>query len=162
MRKGIFARRSRPAFRATHRPGFTLIETTLALLIVGVMAGVAMPRLTGAVSESRADGAAAVVASDLELAMSLAVRQGTPVRIAFDASSGTYRFTDRGTGAVLHTRRMGPDTEYPISQISFSESTVDVFPRRVVSRPLRVTLTAGEASTEVELLAGGLIRVVGP
>lgn len=122
---------------AAHRPGFTMVELVFALIIMAFLAGLAMPKLSHALSRSRVDSAAAVLASDLELALSLSVRQGTPVRIDYDAMERTYRFTDRASGKVLHSRRFGADCELGVSNISFSESSVDVFPRRGIDAAAR-------------------------
>lgn len=141
------------------RPAFTTVELLVALLITGLLSGLAVPRLADRLARWRVDSAAAVLVSDFELALSLSARQGTPVRIGYDPDQRTYRFTDRSSGVVLHSRRLGPDTEFPVSVITFSSPSVDVYPRRVTSTPFSVTLRAGDATARVELMPSGLIRV---
>ena len=148
--------------RPAHRAGFTMVELLFVLLIVAILVGLAAPQLMGAVARSRVDNAAAVLASDLHRAFSVAARQGTPVRIQYTADDRTYRLTDRASGTVVLSRRLGDEAEFSLSGISFSKPVVDVFPRRIVSSPLRVTLSAGGATARVQLMAGGLIRVESP
>lgn len=150
------------AIFAAHRAGFTMVELVFALLIMSILVGMAMPKLSHALARSRVDSAAVVLASDLELALSLSVRQGTPVRISYDVAERMYRFTDRTSGTVLHSRRFSSGSGFAASDIVFSEPSVDVFPRRVASTSLRVTISAGEARAGVDLMPGGLIRVVAP
>jgi len=144
----------------TRAAGFTIIELIFCLLIVSAVASMAIPAFMGWVAGSRVENAARVVAGDFREAVALAARQGTPVRIAFDAVEKEYRFTQRGTGDVVHLRAFGAGTEFPITSVTASGAPVEVYPNRSVSGPISITLAAGEYSSRVEMTSAGFIRIV--
>lgn len=76
------------------RTGVTLIEITVVLLLLGIVAAVAQPRFSSALSAYRLDAAAERVRADLEYARTLArVRsRTTTVRFEDVNAGGFYRF----------------------------------------------------------------------
>lgn len=78
------------------RAGTTLLEMTIVLLLVGIVAAVAQPRFSSALSAYRLEAAAQRVRSDLEYARTLARVQSRMTTVRFstaDAShGGSYRF----------------------------------------------------------------------
>ena len=73
--------------------GFSLLELVLVLGIVGVVAGVAAPRLTGATMRYRVALTARRIAADLGLAQSWARTSSKNQTVAFDAAGTGYRMT---------------------------------------------------------------------
>ncbi len=69
------------------RHAFTLIELTMVLVLVGVIAAVAMPRYANSLARYRAEQAAKRLQADLILARQLAVRGSRAVRIGFVTGS---------------------------------------------------------------------------
>jgi prepilin-type N-terminal cleavage/methylation domain-containing protein len=74
------ARRGRPWSRA--RRGFTIIELTVVLIMVGIIAGMAMPRLN--YQRYRADAAARVTRAVLQTSQRAAIMRQTNMLIVFD------------------------------------------------------------------------------
>jgi type IV fimbrial biogenesis protein FimT len=83
-----------------HRPsiqrGFTMLETSIVLATVGVLAGAALPSLQGLLQDRRVNGAAAQLAADLHLIRTEAVMRNETVRMSFYTSLETNCY-------VIHT-----------------------------------------------------------
>ena len=65
--------------------GFTLIETVMVLLILGILAVIVIPRL-GNMAGTRASGTARKIQSDIAYAQSLAMTHNLPHRVYFNAA----------------------------------------------------------------------------
>ena len=70
--------------------GFTLLDTLLVLLIIGILAMATLPRFSAMVSEAKLNGAATELVSALEYAKSLAVRYQKP----FDVRAYRHDYSD--------------------------------------------------------------------
>lgn len=80
--------------------GFTLIEMLVVLAILGLIGGIAFPRLQQAVRLQEFRTAGATVAAVLREARARAVRTGRPVRFAANAD-GTGFGSDGGRSVAL-------------------------------------------------------------
>ncbi len=142
------------------RRGVTLPEMLIVIVIVALVTAMAFPSTARRLRHGRVNQAASVIASDLETAVSYAGRQRKPVRIAFSPGAKTFVVADRATGTVLRRRELGPDTEWKLNTLAFSNPTVDVFPAGITSLPLTVTLGDGSYSRQVRLTRAGFVQVV--
>lgn len=89
-----------PSGRASTAAGFTLVEVLLVVVIVGVAAGFALPRL--GLSRYQANAAARQVAATLSYAQRMAVSQQANILVAFDAAQGGMRIhEDRDNDRVM-------------------------------------------------------------
>lgn len=80
--------------RPARRRGFTLLELVIVVTTMGLLAAVAVPRLTGVVTTRRVTAAAERVAADLRYARAYARATGTPVTVGFDEEIGRYTLVD--------------------------------------------------------------------
>lgn len=70
---------------------FTLIELVLVVCIVGIMAGVAIPRLANTLARQRAVAAANRIVSDLRLAQAQARLTSAAKTVQFNVGTSSYR-----------------------------------------------------------------------
>lgn len=80
--------------------GFTLIEMLVVLAILGLIGGLAFPRLQQAVRTQEFRAAGSTVAAMLREARARAVRSGRPVRFAASPDGSGYS-SDGGAGATF-------------------------------------------------------------
>ncbi len=83
------------ASRSTRRPrrgGVTLLDVVLTVAIVGIMAGIALPRYGHSLARYRAEMAARRIVNDLDLLRMRARAQGTDETGYFHAETDSCRF----------------------------------------------------------------------
>ena len=152
--------RIRPVSHKYSRLGFSIIEVIAVVAILGIMASVAGPAMSRIVRHNRVNRATMVITSDLQNAFAVAARQREPVRIQADASTRSYQFVDRKTGAVLRIRTFYGDTsEYRLNTLVFNPATVDVFPNGVSSAALTIDLANGDYSKQIKASTAGFVRI---
>src|SRR5437016_10996137 len=142
------------------RRGFTIMEVLVVLVIIGILASMAGPAMSRIVRHQRANRAATVIASDLQNAFAVAARQREPVRIQADANSRSYQFVDRKTGNILRIRTFYGDTsEYRLTSLVFTPTTIDVFPNGVSSAAVTIDLANGDYTKQITASTAGFVRV---
>ncbi|MFL5467568.1 MAG: Tfp pilus assembly protein FimT/FimU [Gemmatimonadaceae bacterium] len=142
------------------RLGFTMLEVLVVVVIIGVLAMIVGPATSRIVRHQRVNRAATVIAADLQNAFAVAARQRQPVRIQADATTRSYQFIDRKTGAVLRIRTFYGDTsEYRLSKLVFNPATIDVFPNGISSAKVDIDLANGDYSKKISASTAGFIRV---
>jgi len=143
------------------RGGFSLFEMLIVVAILGIMATMVGPAISRIVRHNRVNRAATVIASDLQNAFAVAARQREPVRIQADAATRSYQFVDRKSGAVLRIRTFYGDTsEYRLTKLEFSPTTIDVFPSGVSSAAVTIDLANGDYTKQIKASTAGFIRVI--
>lgn len=141
--------------RIRRRPGFTLIELMIVVVIVGLLLGIAVPNVGRQISTDRANRAAAVVLGMLDEAGQLAVRRNAPVTVTL--ASGVVFVRDRATNAVLRQRTFGGNDMK--ANVSFAPNGgITIFPNGRANAALTVTLTGGNATATVTRTATGILR----
>ncbi len=82
-----------------NKKGYTTLELVFVIVIAGIMAAVAIPRL-GSVSNVDVYTAARMVKSDIRYTQQRAMSKFKNTTIAFDANKDTYHITDTGGTSI--------------------------------------------------------------
>ena len=148
--------------RNDHRRGYTLLETLLAMVVLGIIVGSVSAPLRGLALRSRLSRSTTTVSSDLARAFSLAERSQRPVRLRCDETQSALIIEDRDSGTVLFQRSFGRDGDYRLSSMSFSPASVAVFPNGLASAPLRIVLANGEFTRTLQVTRAGQVWELTP
>jgi prepilin-type N-terminal cleavage/methylation domain-containing protein len=100
-----------------HDMGYSLLELLMAISIIVIVSGAAIPLAHGSVDRTRAAGAARYVAGRMAMARFEAVKRSAHVAIRFAAHGGDYRlqtYVD-GNGNGVQSRDIGRGIDVPIS-----------------------------------------------
>jgi prepilin-type N-terminal cleavage/methylation domain-containing protein len=142
------------------RAGFTLFELLAVMVMGGIIAATATPRLSSSLAQTRLQRAAATVSLDLKSAYSLAERQRAPVSIAVDTDAGIVRLSDaRAPSPVFSERLLSGAGGFGITSMKTSSNSITVYPNGLASGDLTITLTAAHRSRVVKMTRTGLVRV---
>jgi len=154
------APRSRKNATTRGLKGFSLFEVIVIVVIVGIVATMAGPAMSRIIRHQRVNSAATIIVSDLQNAFAVAARQREPVRVQADATTRSYQFVDRQTGAVLRIRAFYGDTsEYRLTSLVFTPTTFDVFPTGVSSDAVKIDLANGDYARVITASTAGFVRL---
>ncbi len=87
--------------RTRSRSGFTLLETVVVLVIVGITSSITVGKIHQLMLVTRIQRAATSVRNDMEGAFALAVRNRRPMRISWNSSTQQMTVTDRAGTTVF-------------------------------------------------------------
>jgi Tfp pilus assembly protein FimT len=150
------------------RRGFTMVELALVFVIMGLMTAMGVPKMRRVIQASQVSRTSALVATDLERAITIASRYRKPMRLSCTVaagvcSSGAYSVADRTGGTVRLSRNLQADGQLGNMTLTLSQTPVDIFPTGVVSiatPPLTVRITYGSSTRGVTMTTAGQVRIV--
>ena len=87
--------------------GFSLIELLIVVSLMGILAGILIPRFQPSIHE-QLQGAGHLVAADLAYARSLAVANDSTYQIQFEGDTNQYVLKHDGANAMLDTLPASP------------------------------------------------------
>jgi prepilin-type N-terminal cleavage/methylation domain-containing protein len=142
MAEAILRHERSELMRNTH--GFTVVELCIAIMLVGILAAVATPELTGFLRHYRLNGAARLVWGDVQQARLMAVKESRPIRIDFTPTAYTLVRVD--TAQVAFSRNLAGS--YPGITLSVNTDTVLFGSAGLLSTPLRTVQIHGSTGTK--------------
>ncbi len=136
-------------FKNSNR-GFTLIETMVVIVVIGIIAGIAIPAFAGYFQRQRLQSVRTELIADLAYTRSLAIARRTTFNVRFEANE--YRIEDPGPPvAVLRTR------EYPAGVAVAATGHPNFYPWGLADA-VDITVDAGPNQTVVNLLPNGSVQ----
>lgn len=145
------------------RKGFTLLELLVVMVLAAIVLATAVPSIGKMMAANDVQRSASVVASDLQLAHSLAARRRVPVRVVVDVTNKTMRIRNyAGTDTTLNMRRFGSNGEYPLQSMTTTVTDLVVYPNGLAAGPISITVKAETKSRTISMTRAGQIRVVSP
>jgi len=147
------------------RRAFTLIELTIVLLIVSIMAAVAAPKYKESLASFRLKAVAQRVAGDIRQARRLAQANSAPQAIVFDVATNSYSLTgiidkDRHTRTYQFSLA---STEYQCELVSANFNNTTTLSFNVYGRPLytgSVVMSCGGISQTLVVDEVGQVSVM--
>jgi prepilin-type N-terminal cleavage/methylation domain-containing protein len=145
--------------------GFSLIELLAALVILSILSGLAVPRMSGVLTKSRLDNAANQLVGDIAYARMAAVRAAQRVEVEF--TSGGYRIVRNGTAEPIKTMNLAREHAGMQLQVEGSTGVEGVvlatlaFDSRGVLRQgggLRVVLRREGRTAVLDITRAGQVR----
>lgn len=111
--------------RAKNNSGFTLVELSVVLFVLGLILWLAAPRLA-ALGEPGRNGVFRDLSAGSEAAFDVALFEKTEARLVLDPSGGTYRFRDAGDGGASGPKPLGNHIAITGIRIEGSERPLDL------------------------------------
>jgi len=142
--------------------GYTLVELAVVLILLGITSFISYIRLRPVLEHGKVNGAAAIMASDLQYAQMIAARQRKPVVVILTVATQQYIIRDRANASlVFRTRFLGAGTDYALDTMSGTATSLDVFPTGVTKTTTTFTLGLNGYTRQIRFTKAGQVRVVG-
>lgn len=142
--------------------GYTLVELATVLVLLGIVSFLSYLRLKPTLEHGKVNGAASVMASDLQYAQLMAAKQRKPVVVILTVATQQYIIRDRANASlVFRTRYLGSGTDYSLNSMSATSTTLEVFPTGVTRTTTTFTLGLNGYTRQVKFTKAGQVRVVG-
>jgi prepilin-type N-terminal cleavage/methylation domain-containing protein len=140
--------------------GYTLIELLITIVVAGILTTVGYQRLSPALVHARVQRAATVVATDLQYAQMLAVRQRQPVAVIVDDALKGYIIRLRDTAVTFRNRYFGTDADYGLDSLGASPATIVLYPSGVAAGTITVGLGLHGYTRQIRMTRGGQVRIL--
>lgn len=145
---------------SSNRRGFTLMETLAVIIIMAILSAIALPAISKSQMQTKIDRAAYSISNDVQMAFSMAAREGKPVTYSINSATLRFAVTDRATGTVLHNRYFGvSESPFGLTALGMSAPSITVFPNGTASGAVEINLTLRSYSRTVRVSRVGFTRV---
>lgn len=142
--------------------GFSLVEITTVVAIMGIMAAIAVPRFMDSDRRYRVEAAAKRLTDDVKLIRQLSRAQGTTHVIEFTRWGyriPTLNTTDRGRTGVYEVRLDSAPYNVIVSSLSATANQVKVSPFGDVVSTAELTMQVGKHAKKMRIGADGVISL---
>jgi prepilin-type N-terminal cleavage/methylation domain-containing protein len=145
------------------RSGFSLLELTVVLILVGIITATAGPRISVMRSKQRVTRAASTIQTNLEKAFAISTRNRAPMEIVWNATTMKLSVTNRAGTMTYGELKLGSDYGLRTGEVTASASKIEVFPNGLASGALTITITTTRGSATytkvVTMNRAGLVKV---
>jgi len=141
------------------RAGYSLIELTIVLTLIGLMAAITFVRVAPTLERTRVRGAANVVAGDLQYAQALAARDRIPIVFSVNTSTKVLQLRNRSGTTIYRERQFGSGGTYDLSEFAAVPASMELYPNGVASQSTTFTVGVGNNRRRVTMTVAGQIRV---
>ena len=151
--------------RLRARPGFSIMEMLIVVILVGIVMSVAGIRMTETMTQQKVIRAAGTIQTSMETAYAIAGRNRAPMKIVFStsASSILLRVTDR-TGATEYRRSDFKSMGLSNGDVTTSATEVTVFPNGFASDTFSVKISVTKNGKlyqrRVRMSRAGMVKVI--
>lgn len=135
-----------------HSPGLTVVELIIVMALLTICLAIAMPNIATFSSIYKLKAAAREVATDLQFARLLAVKENQTFQVIFGSSS--YQVIRSSDGSVAKSRSFGPD--YP--DISLTNAAI-TFDSRGLSNGSSVSVANSRGNKNVSVAPTGRVMI---
>src|SRR5438034_7415726 len=132
--------------RDAGKPGFTLIELTVVIVLIGIMAAMIIPEMKGSYEDALLRATSRRLVDVFHLAYSRAVSQNQLHRVRFDKITGRY-FIERAAQAAARGSGFVPARDIPEGEGTL-DRRISVEFRRQDEAPSSVTDQGTSAASE--------------
>jgi prepilin-type N-terminal cleavage/methylation domain-containing protein len=141
--------------------GFSLIELLVVVTIVGIAAGLSLPKIAQIQNQSKVQRATRAASYDIQQAFAIAGRNRAPVKLTWSSSTMQLRVTNLAGSTVYRRTGFGTGGGYGFSssEVSVTPSTLVVFPTGLAADTLVFQVTRTGYSKKVRVSKSGMVRL---
>lgn len=136
------------------------MELLLVVVILGILAAVALPRIGVITAKEKASRASQMLQVDVERAFAIAARLRQPVRLQFINGSRSYNVRDIGSNTLRLSRSLDGTSDFSVETMTASPEIIHINPNGIADDTLNVLVTSRGTTREVSMTRVGLVRRV--
>jgi len=159
-------RRRRPTLRGLRaRSGFSILELTVTLILIGIIMAVAGTRVSAVMTQQRVTRAANMIQTDLETAFTLAARNRAPMAIQYTPATMVFTVANR-TASTVYKRTNFKDSRFGFrsGEVTASSNAIEVYPNGFASDTISILISATRGGKtyqkRVRMSRAGLVKVI--
>jgi len=144
-----------------NRPGFSIVELFVVLVIMGIETGLSMHGFSAFLAHERIAKAAVGIADDLRMAFAVPGRIRRPVRVWCDTAAMQMLVTDRGRTTTYRKTAFGSRYNLKSTNVSYypSSAWVEIYPNGFASDTMVITLASNGYTRSLKVSKGGMVQV---
>ncbi len=156
-------RRASGGLRA--RPGFSIMELVIVVMLAGVVMSVAGLRVSGMMTQQKVIRAASTIQGDMELAFAVAGRNRAPTKLVWSSSASAVLLRVTNAAGTQEFKRTNMKQIGIVNgDVTVSSSGVTVFPNGFASDTLSLTISVTKNGKtfkrRVRMSRAGLVKVI--
>lgn len=129
-------------------------------MIVGVVAGLSVPKIADVINQTKVQRAAQAIQSELQQAFAIAGRNRAPVVLRWSTSSLQLQITNLAGTVVYRRANLGSNAYgFSSSEVSMTPSALTVFPTGLAADTLQIRLTRTRHTRTIRMSRAGMVRL---